>query len=87
MDREAWKMRFLLMLPLAIFTVILMLVAGVTAAVEIAERRRLRLRSRRRFRPVVIAGGQEKLAATERQQRAPAGAHPAPIRLVGSAPQ
>jgi hypothetical protein len=80
-------MPFLLMLPLAIFAVIILLTAGVAVAVEIAERRRARLRSRRFFRPVVIEGGRGSIAATQRGST-PAGGvrEPAPIRLVRSGP-
>jgi hypothetical protein len=78
-------MPYLLMLPLAIFPVIMLLVAGTIASVEIAERRRARARPRRLFRPVVIEGGKGKVVVTARPQTAPA--ETPPIRLVRSAPQ
>jgi hypothetical protein len=77
-------MSFLLMLPLVLFTVIMLLVAGTIVSVEIAERRRARSRSRRLFRPVVIEGGKGKILVTARPQSAPAGT--TVIRLVRSAP-
>jgi hypothetical protein len=77
-------MPYLLMLPLAIFPVIMLLVAGTIASVEIAERRRAGARPRRLFRPVVIEGGKGKVV-TARPQTAPA--ETPPIRLVRSAPQ
>ena len=78
-------MSFLLMLPLAIFAALMPLVAGTIVSVEIAERRRARLRSRRIFRPVVIEGGKGKTVVPARPQTAPAEA--TLIRLVRSAPQ
>jgi hypothetical protein len=47
-------MVFLLILPLAIFALIILLVAGTVVSVEIAERRRARAQTRRLFRPVII---------------------------------
>ena len=82
-------MSFLLMLPLAIFAALMPLVAGTIVSVEIAERRRARLRSRLRsrriFRLVVIEGGKGKTVVPARPQTAPAEA--TLIRLVRSAPQ
>jgi hypothetical protein len=78
-------MPFLLILPLALFAVIILLVAGATFSVEIAERRRARLHSRRRFRPVVIEGGKGKIVAAE-GATAPVEVPARPIRLVRSAP-
>jgi hypothetical protein len=78
-------MAFLLILPLAIFALIILLVAGTIVSVEIAERRRARAQTRRLFRPVIIEGGKGKILVAARPQTAAAAT--SPIRLVRSAPQ
>jgi hypothetical protein len=77
-------MVFLLILPLAIFALIILLVAGTVVSVEIAERRRARAQTRR-LRPVIIEGGKGKIRVAARPQTAAAAT--SPIRLVRSAPQ